>query len=91
MRALEGGDRPRDERGDGGRKGPEPQAAVGGLADRLQLAAGRGELVEDADGVPVQRAARPRQAHAPGAALEQRCPGRALERGDLPGRSADWV
>ena len=61
------------------------EAAALERAERVELALGRGQAVEDRVGVADQQLARLREAHAAGGALDQARAGLGLERGDLAG------
>ena len=80
---AEGGDRQRHQRRAGGLERGHAQAAAAQPCDRLELRLGLGQAAEDRLGVADERAPRVGEADAAHAALDERRPGLALERGDL--------
>ena len=82
---AEAGDRLRHQRRAGGREGGGPQAAAAAGGDRRDLVLGRLHLGEDPADVAGQRGAGRGRPDAAAAALDQRRPGFALERGDRLG------
>src|SRR4051794_14194292 len=85
MRVVEGADRERDQRRDGGRGRADPQPPALELGERLELALGRGQAVEDRVGMADEQLAGLGQPHPAGGALDEPCAGLGLERGDLAG------
>ena len=83
VRLVERAHRERDQRGVGGRGRADVQAAALERAERLELALGRGQAVEDHVGVADEQLAGLGEAHAAGGALDQARAGLGLERGDL--------
>ena len=80
---VERADGERDERRVGGRGRADVEAAALERAERVELALGRGQAVEDRVGVADQQLAGLGQPHAAGGALDQARAGLGLERGDL--------
>ena len=83
MALPEGRDGERHQRRAGRLEGGHAQAPAAQAGDRLELRLGLGQPAEDRLGVADQRAARVGEADAAHAALDERRPGLALERGDL--------
>jgi hypothetical protein len=83
MAAREHRDGRRNQRRPRGREGGEAHAPAAQPRDRLELGLGGRDAGENRLGVLDQRAPGVGQAHATRAAVEQRRPRLALERGDL--------
>ena len=83
VRLVERAHGERDQRGVGGRGRADVQAATLELGERLELALGRSEAIEDHVGMADEQLAGLGQAHPADGALDQARAGLGLERGDL--------